>query len=308
MIALWIVLALIVVVVPLALIVVVNRRGERRPETPPRTPAPGAPPAPPSATGRPTSPQAAAPPAAPGRGPRRRRPEVPPATFRNGWAAPGGCSHGWGRPRPLDGRGGHLGRARGGLAAGGRGGDHHPGAAGRSPARVDDASCVTVRRCSGPCAPTWSTSSTSRAAGTGPPTPRWPPTTDRSPGRRRGGGPGRPVAALRRPARDGQRLAVRRGERRGEDHHHRQGGPPAGTAAGALGAPGRGGHLPGGGRRAAGHLGRAGGRRDRPGGRGGRPQRHRLRRRRSGRPPGGTTWSWPTPPGGSTPRSTWWRS
>ena len=28
----------------------------------------------------------------------------------------------------------------------------------------------------------------------------------------------------------------------------------------------------------------------------------------SGPRPGATTWSWPTPPGGSTPRSTWWRS
>ena len=112
---------------------------------------------------------------------------------------------------------------------------------------------------------------------------------------------GRTDAALRRQGRHARRLADRRGERRGQDDHDRQAGP-ARVSGRSVGAPGRRRHLPGRRGRAAGHVGRTHRHRDRAGRRGRRPQRRRLRRRRSGRPPGATTWCWPTRPGDSTPR------
>ena len=115
------------------------------------------------------------------------------------------------------------------------------------------------------------------------------------------------AAALRRQAGRARRLADRRGQRRGQDDHHRQAGPP-----GDGGRPQRScwprRHLPGRRRRSAGPVGRAHRCRDRARRRGRGPQRHRLRRRRSGPPPGATTSCWPTPPAGCTPRPTWSRS
>ena len=118
------------------------------------------------------------------------------------------------------------------------------------------------------------------------------------------------LAADRTPApRRGrhQRVALRRRQRRRQDHDHRQGRPAHGGRR-PLGGAGRRRHVPGRGRRAAGHVGRAVGCPLRPGQRGQRPVRGHLRRRRGGRTPAAPTSSSPTRPAACTPSRTSWRS